>query len=58
MTQEEIRVFHETMERAHRGTTSNYAETPLSDGSFLGVQVVPQVMGDFHGKAAKAFRDS
>lgn len=40
MTQEEIKKFHALMERAAAGQTTNYAEEQLSDGSFLGVQVV------------------
>lgn len=39
MTSEEIRKFHELMERAQTGHTSHYAEERLEDGSFLAVQV-------------------
>ncbi len=39
MTEEEIRVFHDLVEKAHDGHMSHYAETRLQDGSFLGVSV-------------------
>lgn len=42
MTQEEIRKFHDLLERATAGHTSHYAEDRLTDGSFLGVQVDPE----------------
>ncbi len=42
MTEEEIRKFHELMERAVSGHTSHYAEEKLADGSYLGVAVVPK----------------
>ncbi len=42
MTKEEVRKFHELMERAAEGHTSHYAEDRLDDGSFLGVSVVKE----------------
>lgn len=42
MTEEEIRKFHELMDRAKEGHTSNYAEERLDDGSYLGVNVVKE----------------
>lgn len=44
MTEEELRMFHELMERAHKGTQSHYAEEQLDDGSFLGVSVVKDTL--------------
>lgn len=42
MSEEEIEAFHKTMEAAREGHTSHYAEQRLSDGSFLGVQLVSE----------------
>lgn len=46
MSAEEIQKFHDLMQQAEQGHTSHYAEDRLSDGSFLGVQVVSKAEQD------------
>jgi hypothetical protein len=41
MTQSEMRDFLALIEKARDGTTVNYAEQKLQDGSFLGVSIEP-----------------
>lgn len=56
MTNEEIRSFHDLMEKAQRGHESHYAEQKLSDGSFLGVSVVDEETSNpVHAKFPKAY---
>lgn len=40
MTSEEHKAFLDTLQRAAEGHVSHYAESKLSDGSFLGVSVL------------------
>ena len=44
MSEEEMRKFVETVQRAQCGSLVHYAETQLDDGSYLGVQVKPNVV--------------
>ena len=39
MTEEEIRIFHDLMEKAREGQTTHYAEHQMENGTFLGVSV-------------------
>lgn len=56
MTAEEIRKFHELMERARDGHTSHYAEDRLEDGSYLGVHVVEEAVPNTMPPGVKARR--
>lgn len=55
MTREEMEKFVAAMEAARIGRTSHYAEERLSDGSFLGVQMVDQHEENFNGKMPRAY---